>query len=244
MKQVMHEIWNAMEMRNTSSLKDALGGIDLKELYLDPCDKDIPDRSKAGSISGLIASIRWHDGMEVLIESKVNLTKNGMVRNPLLWAWANDDHDMVELLLRGGYDPLWWFLDTRPGQPGRAWERFGPLWATKMRVSEDYGTLDEVCVKSYLTSQPKNPIIVRPSIATCMLTKPRQNSSIILQSLLKLESVQKSDDVKHYARYLLGRLKFKPDVLLEWVIREQLGVTEPLDMPTDFTQTGSFNILK
>lgn len=244
MKQVMHAIWDAMEMRDAGALRAALMDADLKELYLDPYDKDIPDRSRAGSISGLVASMRWHDGMEVLIGAKVNLTRNGMVRNPLLWSWANDDSKMVDLLLKGGYDPLWWFLDTRPGQPGRTWERFGPLWATKMRVSSDYGTLDEVCVKSYLTSQPKTPIIVRASIATCMLTKPRQNSSMILQSLLKLESVQKSDDVKHYARYLLGRLRFKPDVLLEGVIREQLGVTEPLDLPTDFMQTGSFSATK
>lgn len=244
MNQLMHVVWDALEMRDGEALSAALMSVNRQELYFNPHDPDIPDRARAGSVAGLIAFSRWHEGMEVLIEAKINLNINNLVRNPLLWAWNNDDPKMVSLLMQGGYDPLWYFIDTRVGQPHRHWERFGPLWSSKMRASECYGKLDDVCVKSFLTSTQQHPVLIRPILATCLLSKSRPNSYLILQSLLNIESLKKSDDVKYYARYLLGRLRFKPDILLEKVIREQLGVTDALDLPEDLNQTGTFNALQ
>lgn len=99
------DIYRALEERDIARFSEALVAAGREDVFFDPLDSRVPNPRNAGSLLGLCVSAGWHDGIRVCRDLGVDPNRNSMVRDPLRWAYSDDDVVALQLLIEMGADP-------------------------------------------------------------------------------------------------------------------------------------------
>lgn len=100
------KLYRAVLKRNHKQLATLLREAGLDDVSFNPVeDESFPERD-GGSLIGLCVSYRWHNGVRVCRDAGLNPDRNAMVRDPIMWAYHNDDVVSLELLLEMRTDPI------------------------------------------------------------------------------------------------------------------------------------------
>lgn len=142
-----------------------------------------PGQQLAGSAIGLCVSHGWIEGLLVCQEAGLNPNRNATARDPLLWAYSNDDLEMAAILLDMGLDPLGPFIDTRSsGIRRRPHDLLTPTRLEIMSAADDVGELDMLVLSQQLSL---GDATLRPRIGSILINNSRANSIAFHQLVLK-----------------------------------------------------------
>lgn len=192
-------IYQAFVKRDARALAESLRLLRGGDIYFDPLDTDTPNPNEAGSIVGLCASVQWHDGLRVCRDAGVNPDRNSMVRDPLIWAFCNDDIDSLQLLIEMGLNPARLSPDDRHwGLEGRPLRHLSDEDIAKC-VGDDYGELDKIYLSAMQQSNAN--IDLRPVFGRMALNNARANSHYFYDSLTQYQGVQEDVACLYFAQF-------------------------------------------
>jgi hypothetical protein len=169
------------------------------DVSFNPMDGESFQARDGGSLVGLCVSYQWHDGVRVCRDAGLNPDRNAMVRDPLMWAYHNDDVVSLALLLEMGTDPARLSPDTRFWGVSRPED---VLTADRLtELTPTLGDLDVFYLQSHLAE--KRPVELRPVFGRIALNDLRPNSHVFFERLAPL--VVTSQSCRWFAQFAYFR---------------------------------------
>lgn len=233
---MLSKLYRAMMERDQKQLATLLSEAARDDVWFNPLEVESFQTRDGGSLIGLCVSYQWHDGVRVCRDAGLNPDRNAMVRDPLMWAYHNDDVVSLELLLEMGPDPARLSPDTRFWGVSRTEDE---LTADRLtELAPTLGDLDVFYLKSLLAEE--RPVELRPVFGRMALNDLRPNSHAFFERLAPL--VVKSESCRWFAQFayfrawslghkdvaleLLDALSLQPDLS---IVEDRMGLVDPME---------------
>lgn len=190
-------LYEAFMNRDRHQLAELLRGASLGDVSFNPLplEGNAFQAREGGSLVGLCASIQWHDGLRVCRDAGLDPDRDAMVRDPIMWAYHNDDTVTLDLLLEMGTDPTRLSPDTRFWGLSRPEDALTP--ERLVDLAAKLGNLDVFYLKTHLAEN--RPVELRPVFGRLALNSLRPNSHVFFERLAPL--VRASDTCKWFAQF-------------------------------------------
>lgn len=231
---MLSKIYSAVMERDRKQLATLLREAALDDVSFNPLEGESFQARDGGSLVGLCVSYQWHDGVRVCRDAGLNPDRNAMVRDPLMWAYHNDDVDSLALLLEMEPDPARLSPDTRFWGVSRPQD---VLTAERLaELAPTLGDLDVFYLQSHLVE--KRPVELRPVFGRMALNDFRPNSHAFFERLAPLVATSESCrwfaqfayfrawsmGCEHVALGLRDALSLLPDLS---IVEDRMGLVDP-----------------
>jgi hypothetical protein len=227
-------IFNAIVAKDARGLAASLLAMPSgPDIFFSPLDPDCPDTTFAGSLVGLCTSVRWHDGLKVCRDFEIDANRNSSVRDPIGWAFINDDVESIDILMSMGADPLMPFPDDRAsGLTQYRQHLLTPEKAEYYRNDPRFGELDFLTLSRFIAERPSG-FYMRPKLGCLLLNELRPKSLQIFKLLTTGSNAAADEDVRLFAQFSYHSALYRRKMKTARAIKEIYAIKPDLNIVTD-----------